>query len=255
VKKPEDRPTVDVALRGNFFVVGIGEVEKRDKIIKELREDNERLKREKEGEQKGREEAVRENEMVKKDNERLKSEKEDALKAWEREKKSEEESIKDKERILKEKKNVVDEKQEEVEKLNTQLKVKISSISSSPTTGSSVTEKEEDVLHKGEGGRFKLHIIISLYFMYSITNVMQLRNHSNQIVNTIFADFFGSFTFCLFYLLEIYFRSFIAIFAIFVDLHNTSSAFPVFVDVYTYPPPIYSFSVSFDSYLYFIWLI
>jgi hypothetical protein len=166
VKKPEDRPTVDVALRGSFFVMGIGEVEKRDKIIKELREDNERLKREKEGEQKGREETVRENEVVKEDNERLKREKEDALKAWEREKKAKEEAIKDKEGILKEKKNIVDEKQEEVERLNTLLEVKKSSISSSPTTGSSVTEKEKDVLYKGERVRFKLHIIISLYFMY-----------------------------------------------------------------------------------------
>jgi hypothetical protein len=186
VKKPEDRPTVDVALRGSFFVVGIGEVEKRDKIIKEPREDNERLirekereqkkreevvrenevvkkdneklKRENEEEQKKREEAVKENEVVKKDNERLKREKEDALKAWEIEKKAKEEAIKDKERILKEKKNVVDEKQEEVEGLNAQLEVKISSISSSPTTGSSVTEKEEDVLYKGERVRFELHM-------------------------------------------------------------------------------------------------
>jgi hypothetical protein len=55
------------------------------------------------------------------------------------------------------------------------------------------------------------------------------------------------------------FCSIVAIFATFVDFDNDSFTFPLFVDVYIYspiyPPPICSLSVSFESYLYFIWLI
>jgi hypothetical protein len=233
MKKPEERPTVDMALRGNFFVVGIGEVAKRDKRIKELEDDIERLKRDKE--------------VIKKDNGRLKGEKEDALKGREREKKAKEEVIRDEERIM-------NERQEKVEMLKTQLEVKTSYISSYPTTGSSVTEKKEDVLYKGERIRFELPIIIPLFTVYLIANVMQQRNLSDRIINTIITYLIDSFTSNRFHLLGTFFRSFIAIFVILVDLHFESSAFPVFVDVYTYTF-ICSPSISFESYSYVIWLI
>jgi hypothetical protein len=55
------------------------------------------------------------------------------------------------------------------------------------------------------------------------------------------------------------FGSFIAIFSIFTDLHNGSFTSPVFIDFYTYShvchPPIFSSSISFESYIYVIRLI
>jgi hypothetical protein len=84
-------------------------------------------------------------------------------------------------------------------------------------------------------------LFASLFSVCLIVNLKPLRNFPNRIINTISVHFFNSFTYCAFYPLGTIFGSFIAIFTIFANLRNNSSAFPVFVDVYTnspiYPPP------------------
>jgi hypothetical protein len=98
-------------------------------------------------------------------------------------------------------------------------------------------------------------LFTSLFTVYLIVNVILLQNLPNRMINTIFVHFFNSFTYCAFYPLRTVFYLLIPIFAIFTNLYNDSFTFPVFVDVYTYPPSIYSLSISFQSYSYFVWLI
>jgi hypothetical protein len=102
-------------------------------------------------------------------------------------------------------------------------------------------------------------LFTSLFTVYSITNVMLQRNLPNQMINTISADFFNSFAYCIFCFLGTVFCLLIAIFAFLLIRIMILLFFLYLFDVYTYSPiyhtPICSLPVSFESYLYFISLV
>jgi hypothetical protein len=109
-----------------------------------IRKDNERLKREKEGEQKGKEEAMRENEKLIKERGEEQRKKEEALKEIEAVKKDKEELKKEKKKCLKRLERETKAKENtvrEVETLKKQLELKVSSTPSSTAVGTSTTEK------------------------------------------------------------------------------------------------------------------